>query len=148
MNHASPEYECPFCDIGETLTTASRDSAIVFVDAHVFVLIPLHYYGGIKGNCLVVSRSHYENLLQIPDELGACVFSAARRLAHAMLWALGCEGISTRQHNGAAGDQDVWHYHLHVIPRYSGDGLHAGRKDIYTYKERVELASRLRAELQ
>jgi histidine triad (HIT) family protein len=58
-----------------------------------------------------------------------------------------CEGISTRQHNGPAGDQDVWHYHLHVIPRYPDDGLHAGRKVPYASGERIELAARLRAAL-
>ena len=147
MKHAPLGYECPFCDIAASLSGPNVNSAIVFADTNLFVVIPLHYYGGIKGNCLVVPRSHYENALEVPDSLGNHFFSATRRLANAMLRALPCEGISTRQHNGPAGDQDVWHYHQHVIPRYSGDGLHAGHKGVYTAKERVELAARLRAEL-
>ncbi|HET6586449.1 MAG TPA: HIT domain-containing protein [Oleiagrimonas sp.] len=59
-----------------------------------------------------------------------------------------CEGISTRQHNGPAGDQDVWHFHLHVFPRYSNDELHAGQKVPYTTEERIELAASLRAALR
>lgn len=62
--------------------------------------------------------------------------------------AFGCEGISTRQHNGPAGDQDVWHYHLHVFPRSPCDGLHGGQKLPYTRDERIELAARLRRALR
>jgi histidine triad (HIT) family protein len=62
--------------------------------------------------------------------------------------AFGCEGISTRQHNGPVGNQDVWHYHLHVFPRYSNDGLYAGQKVLYTPEERIELAATLRAALR
>jgi histidine triad (HIT) family protein len=118
------------------------------MDARVFALVPTHHYGGTRGNCLVIPRIHYENVLDIPDGLGNDFFRATRRLADAMMGAFGCEGISTRQHNGPAGDQDVWHYHLHVIPRYPGDGLHAGRKVRYAVEERIELAARLRAALR
>ena len=111
MKHAPPGYECPFCGIAATLPASYSRSAIVFADANVFAMLPLHYYGGIKGNCLIVPRSHYENLLEVPDSLGNDFFAATRRLAQAMLSAFGCQGISTRQHNAPAGDQDVWHYH-------------------------------------
>nr|WP_255494629.1 HIT domain-containing protein [Luteibacter sp. Sphag1AF] len=118
------------------------------VDAHVFALVPTHHYAGIKGNCLVVPRSHYENVLDIPDDLGSAFFRATRRLAHAMQSAFGCEGISTRQHNGPAGNQDVWHFHLHVFPRYANDGLYGGQKVAYTIAERMELAASLRDALR
>lgn len=147
MKHAPPGYECPFCGIAGTLPSPAPQSAVVFVDANVFALVPTHHYAGIKGNCLVIPRSHYENVLDIPDNLGCDFFHATRRLAHAMRNALGCEGISTRQHNGPAGDQDVWHYHLHVFPRYSHDGLHAGQKVRYPNEERIRLAASLRAAL-
>ena len=93
-------------------------------------------------------RRHYENVSDVPDDLGHDVFRATRRLANAMRIAFGCEGVSTRQHNGPAGDQDVWHYHLHVFPRYPDDGLHAGRKLPYTIAERIGLAAGLRAALR
>ncbi|WP_240922171.1 HIT domain-containing protein [Oleiagrimonas sp. C23AA] len=99
------------------------------------------------GHCLVIPRRHYENVLDIPDELGSDFFRAARRLAHAMRDVFGCDGISTRQHNGPAGNQDVWHYHLHVFPRFTGDGLYGGPKLAYDPEERMALAARLRAAL-
>ena len=148
MKNAPPGYECPFCGIAETLPSPALESAVVLVDANVFALVPTHHYAGIKGNCLVVPRSHYENVLDIPDNLGSEFFRATRRLANAMRDALGCEGISTRQHNGPAGNQDVWHYHLHVFPRYSKDGLYGGEKAPYIARERIELAAKLRAVLR
>jgi len=148
MKNAPPGYACPFCCIAETLPSPAQESAVVLVDANVFALVPTHHYAGIKGNCLVIPRGHYENVLDIPDDLGNDFFRATRRLANAMRHAFGCEGISTRQHNGPAGNQDVWHYHLHVFPRYSNDGLYGGRKVPYTTEERIELAASLRAALQ
>lgn len=111
-------------------------------------MVPTHHYAGIRGNCLVIPRRHYENVFDIPDDLGNGFFRATRRLAQAMRSAFGCEGISTRQHNGPAGDQDVWHYHLHVFPRYPNDRLHAGPKAPYTAAERIVVAGRLRAALR
>ncbi len=148
MKHAPAGYDCPFCRIAATLPAAAPESAVVLVEPRVFAFIPLHHYAGIRGNCLIVPRLHHENVLEIPEALGTDFFRATRRLASAMLQVFGCEGISTRQHNGPAGDQDVWHYHLHVIPRYHDDGLHAGSKERYMIEERIELANRLRSALE
>lgn len=148
MKHAPPGYACPFCSIARALPSPAPETAVVLVDANVFAFIPLHHYAGIKGNCLVVPRRHHENVLDIPDHLGSDFFRATRRVAQAMRRALRCEGISTRQHNGPAGDQDVWHFYLHVFPRYPNDGLHAGPKVPYTTEERIALSASLRAALR
>jgi histidine triad (HIT) family protein len=125
----------------------ASESAVVLVDANVFCFVPLHHYGDLRGNCLIAPRLHYENVLDIPDNLGSDFFRATRLIASAMR-AFGCEGISTRQHNGPAGDQDVWHFHLHVFPRFRGDRLHGGEKTLYRAEERLEVAARLRAALR
>jgi histidine triad (HIT) family protein len=148
MKNAPAGYECPFCRIAGTLPTPAPESAVVLVDANVFAFIPLSHYAGIRGNCLIAPRLHYENVLDIPDSLGNDFFRTIRLLASAMKAAFGCEGISTRQHNGPAGDQDVWHFHLHVIPRFRDDGLHAGQKAPYEAGERLEVAQRLKAALR
>ena len=147
MKHAPPGYECPFCAIAATLPAPAPESAVVLVEANVFALIPHSHYGDIRGNCIIMPRRHYENLLDIPDSLGADIFRATRVIANAMIRAFGCEGISTRQHNGPAGNQDVWHYHLHLFPRFQGDRLWGGDKGTYTTEERVDAASRLRIAL-
>lgn len=148
MKNAPVGYECPFCRVAGTLPTQDRESPVVIVEARVFAFVPLHHYAGIRGNCLIAPRLHYENVLDIPDSLGSDFFRMTRLLASAMQEALGCEGISTRQHNGPAGNQDVWHYHLHVFPRFHGDGLWGGNKALYETEERLEVANRLRAALR
>lgn len=148
MKHAPPGYDCPFCGIASTLSSSTPDPAVVLIEPRVFALIPLHSYGGIRGNCLVVPRAHHENLFDVPDELGHDFFRVTRRLAGGMRRVFGCDGISTRQHNGPAGDQDVWHFHLHVIPRHHGDRLHQGEKGAYATQERLDLARQLRDALQ
>ncbi len=148
MKHAPPGYDCAFCRIAGSLDSPSPESAIALVQSDVFALVPTHHYAGVRGNCLVIPRGHYENVWDIPDELGGEFFRATRRLAQAMRSAFGCDGISTRQHNGPAGNQDLWHYHLHVFPRYFDDGFHTGEKAPYAAAERIELAARLQAALR
>src|SRR5690242_3207122 len=148
MKHAPAGYACPFCGIAATLPSPAPASAVVLIDENVFALVPTHHYAGIKGNYLVIPRAHCENVLDIPDSLGTDFFRATRHLARAMQDVFQCEGISTRQHNGPAGNQDVWHFHMHVFPRYADDGLHAGRRAPYGIEECIELAATLRAVLR
>jgi histidine triad (HIT) family protein len=147
MRHAPEGYECPFCRIAQTFPAPAPESAVVLMHANVFALIPRHHYAGIIGNCIVVPKLHYENALDIPDDLGNDFFRATRLLAQAMRKAFDCAGFSTRQHNGPAGDQDVWHYHLHVFPRFPDDNFHSGEKVPYTPEERLAVADRLRSAL-
>src|SRR5688572_27394095 len=147
MRHAPAGYECPFCQLARTLHTSTPDSAIILVEPRIFAFVPLHHYAGIRGNCLIAPRAHHENVYDIPDNLGEDFFRATRLVANALHDALDCQGISTRQHNGPAGDQDVWHFHLHVFPRNRDDGLHRGERALYESKERIELAARLRGTL-
>ncbi len=73
----------------------------------------------------------------------------AKRVAAAIRETYGCHGISMRQHNEPAGNQDVWHFHVHVFPRYEDDDLYRNllRVRWTTKKERAPYAERLRAYL-
>jgi histidine triad (HIT) family protein len=79
------------------------------------------------GYVLVVPIRHYENLYELPPEAGHAVHDLVRDVAIAIRRTYGCEGVSTRQHNEPAGNQDAWHYHVHVFPRYDGDQLYTSR---------------------
>ena len=74
------------------------------------------------------------------------LLEAAQAAALAMKQAYGCHGVSTRQHNEPAGNQEVWHYHLHVFPRYAGDDLYlrSNEKRYTTPAERASYAEKLR----
>jgi histidine triad (HIT) family protein len=75
------------------------------------------------GHALVIPKAHSRNVYDIGDvDLAACA-SAAQRLAVKMRDRLNCEGINVVQSSERAAMQTVFHYHVHVIPRYSDDGL-------------------------
>jgi len=79
------------------------------------------------GSVLVIPNGHYENVYDLPVELGTPIQRAVRSAAIAMKAAFGCDGVSTRQHNEPDGNQVVWHYHVHVFPRWSDDRLYESR---------------------
>jgi histidine triad (HIT) family protein len=64
-----------------------------------------------------------------------------------MKTAYSCDGISTRQHNEPAGSQDVWHYHLHVIPRYKDDQYYMTQGEPMSISERANHAERIKQHL-
>jgi len=108
--------------------------------------IASHWEPNNPGHVLVVPVRHFENLYELPDEVGARVFAVSRKIAIALKTSYGCEGVSTRQHNEPAGYQDVWHYHLHVFPRYANDELYRryGQGRSSKLEERRPFATKLR----
>jgi histidine triad (HIT) family protein len=98
------------------------------------------------GHVLVVSTGHHENLYELPAEAGHAVHDLVREVAIAVRDTYGCDGVSTRQHNEPAGNQDVWHYHVHVFPRYAGDELYRTQPipEYASLDRRLPYAERLR----
>lgn len=145
--HAPPGYDCPFCAI-----VAGRDAPLPYTQQSDVVLraggatafISSRWWPNNAGHVLVVPDTHVENLYELTAAIAAPVHEAARRVAIAMKQAYGCAGTSTRQHNEPAGDQEVWHYHLHVFPRYEGDRLYELRGRFTSPEERAPYAARLR----
>jgi histidine triad (HIT) family protein len=72
------------------------------------------------GHLLLVPRRHVENLYGLPDDVGAHLLPVASRIGRAMKTALRADGLSVRQNNEKAGDQTVFHFHMHLIPRWEG----------------------------
>lgn len=97
----------------------------------------------------MIPREHHENLYDLPDCVGHGIWDLTRSVAVAMKDAYRCDGVSTRQHNEPAGDQDVWHLHVHVLPRYQGDELYPRHLDAayVAVADRVPYAERLRGAL-
>jgi histidine triad (HIT) family protein len=95
---------------------------------------------------LVVPIRHYENLYGLPADAGHAVHDLVREVAIAMRHTYGCDGVSTRQHNEPAGNQEVWHFHVHVFPRYPADRLYMSAPDpeYVTADQRGLYAERLR----
>ena len=149
-SHAPPGYDCPFCVIasgGRQPEPWTGPDDIVLANDHVTAFISAAWFGRNHGHVMVIPNRHIENIYDLDFETGAHVQDAARRIAIGLMASYGCEGTSTRQHNGPAGYQEVWHYHLHVFPRWTGDDLYGQSRRIYTSDERRPYVEKLRAVL-
>lgn len=147
--HAPADYDCPFCKVtcgGQTQRTTQDD--VLFRNETVTAFMASKNWPNNKGHVLVVPTAHFENVFDMPPELGTPFFEAVQRVAYAMKAVYHCEGISTRQHNEPAGNQDVWHFHIHVHPRYKGDFLYLTRGRNTVEADRWENARKLREWLQ
>jgi histidine triad (HIT) family protein len=149
-SHQPEGYECPFCLIANGQGCEdnwTKQSDVVYRDGTVTAFINAAFWPANPGPVVVIPNAHYESIYTIPDEILAAVQVAGKRITLALKAAYGCDGTSFRQHNEPAGSQDVWHYHLHVFPRYAGDDLYRRSRErrIVTPAEREPYAQKLRA---
>ncbi|MGY6499806.1 MAG: HIT family protein [Acidimicrobiales bacterium] len=144
FNHEPTGYACPFC---RNLETGESDHPLEVLhrDDDVMVKVNAKWWANNPGSVLVIPVEHHENIYDLPPELATPIQRAARRAALAMKQAWGCDGVSTRQHNEPAGNQDVWHYHLHVFPRWDGDDLYGSSASWADAVEVRRVAAELRA---
>jgi histidine triad (HIT) family protein len=142
---------CPFCLLLDGVETEhNRLDDVVWRDERTTAFVSPRWWPAAEGHVLVIPNEHVESLDEIDDDLLGSVYATVKRIAAALPAAYGCQGSSTRQHNGAGAGQDVWHLHVHVFPRSAGDDLYA-RDAEYRWAapaERAPYAARLRAVLQ
>ena len=108
---------CIFCAIAE------RTGPAEVVEADERAIAFLDISPATRGHTLVISRNHSDNLLEIDPEDLAHVAQMAQSIAKRMPGALGCDGVNLLNSCGTAAWQTVFHFHLHVIPRYDDDPL-------------------------
>ena len=75
-----------------------------------------------KGHALILPKDHYANLYEIPEDVAAEVMKLAKKMAIHMTEKLHCDGFNLVQNNGEIAGQSVFHFHMHLIPRYKNDG--------------------------
>ena len=109
--------ECIFCKI----VAGELPATIVDEDERTVAFMDIN--PATRGHALVVPRRHAQDLLSIDPEDLCATAAAAQRLAGRMSERLGAAGVNVLNSCGAAAWQTVFHFHLHVIPRYSGDPL-------------------------
>jgi histidine triad (HIT) family protein len=111
------DESCIFCQIVAGHAPAHRvaedELALAFMD--IFPASP--------GHALVIPRAHAANVFEIDADSMRAVAALARRLALAQRAELAPDGLAVYQANGAAAGQTVWHYHVHLIPRTTGQGM-------------------------
>ncbi|HVO36906.1 MAG TPA: HIT family protein [Candidatus Acidoferrum sp.] len=105
---------CTFCRIVRNEEEASRiyedENVVAFLDDR-----PVN-----EGHTLVIPKEHYENIYEIPDEQIAYLFKIVKKVAQAIAEGEEAGGISIVQNNGKAAHQNIFHFHVHIIPRYEG----------------------------
>lgn len=114
--------ECIFCKIAN----GEIPSAALFEDENFRVILDLG--PASKGHALILPKAHYADIYEIPGELAAEAMVLAKKMAERMTEVLKCDGFNIVQNNGEVAGQTVFHFHMHLIPRYEGDNVALGWK--------------------
>jgi histidine triad (HIT) family protein len=108
---------CVFCKI----VARQIPATVVHEDEHTLAFMDLGQVN--PGHVLVAVKHHAENLYALDDVQAGAVLRMAARIARAIRDAFTPQGLSVYQANGKAAGQTVFHYHVHLVPRYEGDGM-------------------------
>jgi len=134
--------DCVFCRIVAKQIPAS----VVFEDAATLAFMDLGQVN--PGHVLVACKAHADDIYGLDEAQAAAVFRSAARVARAVRDAFGPPGLSIYQANGRPAGQTVFHFHLHVLPRYEADGMQLVWPVKNPPRERLEeYCARIRARL-
>lgn len=135
---------CIFCAI----VAGHAESSRVFEDEHVLAFMDIRPM--TRGHLLVIPKPHASNLAELDPGLAGPIFAAAQQLAAAVRASpLRPDGVNFFLADGAAAGQEVFHVHLHVLPRFRGDGF--GLRGSFSWPHRMSLdaqAAQIRSGLQ
>lgn len=132
------DENCIFCKLANgdipTATLYEDDDFRVILDAGP----------ASKGHALILPKEHYKNLYELDDEIAAKALVLAKKVITKLTDVLGCDGYNIVQNNGEVAGQTVFHFHIHLIPRYEGDEVGLGWKmGELTDEVRDEILSKL-----
>ena len=135
--------DCVFCNIAN----AQIPSTKVYEDGLTLAFMDIGQVN--PGHVLVAVKPHVENIYGLDDRLAAAVFQTAAHVARAVQKAYVPEGVTLYQANGAAAGQTVYHFHLHIVPRYYKDGMHLTWPAKNPPREQLEMnAAKIRGALE
>ena len=145
-NHQPSDYVCPFCLVVKGIENQhvyTKQTDIFYKDDYITAFVATGWWGRNKAPVLIIPNEHFENIYELPYKLSDRIHRMEREVAIALKKVYLCDGVSSRQHNEPCGNQDVWHYHLHVFPRYKDDNLYSATRGTSTPEERKEYADKL-----
>lgn len=114
---------CIFCKIAN----GEIPAATLYEDEDFRVILDLG--PASKGHALILPKAHAANIYELSDDMAAKAMVLAKKMASAMTEALKCDGFNIVQNNGECAGQTVFHFHMHLIPRY----LNAKNNDILNW---------------
>ena len=114
--------DCIFCRIAN----GEIPSATLYEDEEFRVILDLG--PASKGHALIIPKQHYADIYELPEEAAGRAFILASKMVKKMTKALSCDGFNVVQNNKPVAGQTVFHFHMHLIPRYEGDQVGLGWK--------------------
>lgn len=136
------DNSCIFCK----LASGEFPSATVYEDDLFRAILDIS--PAAKGHTLLLPKTHAVNLFELDELEVSKALLVAKKLAAALVKTLQCDGINILQNNGTAAGQSVFHFHIHLIPRYEEDGVTIPWKSLsYSDGEASELANKIHQNL-
>jgi len=86
-------------------------------------LVILDVFPTHLGHSLIIPKHAAKNIYELDENSASKIFPLAQKIARVVQEATGCQGINILQNNGAAAEQTVFYFHMHIIPRFEGDGI-------------------------
>ena len=134
--------ECIFCKIAG----GDIPAATVYEDDHFRVILDVA--PAAKGHALILPKNHFSDLWELGEEEASEALKLAAKITAAQKKALNCDGINVLQNNGVAAGQSVFHFHMHLIPRYADDKVEIPWKTLsYAEGEMEEVCAKIKAAL-
>lgn len=132
------EENCIFCKIA----AGEIPSATLYEDEDFRVILDIE--PASKGHALILPKEHYSNIYELNDELAAKAMVLAKKMVTKLTNILECDGYNILQNNGPAAGQTVFHFHMHLIPRYKDDNVKIGWKlGKLTNEEKEDILSKI-----
>lgn len=130
--------DCIFCKIA----AGEIPSATLYEDEDFRVILDIE--PASKGHALILPKEHFANLYELDDAVAAKALVLAKKMITKLTDILGCEGYNVVQNNGVSAGQTVFHFHMHLIPRYKEDDVKIGWKPgKLTEEDKKEILSKI-----
>lgn len=132
------QENCIFCKIAE----GQIPSATIYEDDDFRVILDIE--PASKGHALILPKEHFANLYELPDEVASKALLVAKKVITKMTEIVGCDGYNVVQNNGEAAGQTVYHFHIHLIPRYKDDYVNiTWKQGSLTEEVKAEILSKM-----
>ena len=136
------KQDCIFCRI----IRGEIPSAVIYENSKFKVIMDIAPAN--KGHVLILPKEHYDNIYDIDTATAGELFELAAMTARALKLVLGCDGMNILQNNGTVAGQTVFHFHMHIIPRFEDDTVNIGWKELsYEDGEMEQLREAIRKEM-
>ena len=122
---------CIFCKIAND----EIPSFTIYEDEEVRVFLDIS--PASKGHALVIPKKHFENIYDLDEATASKVFVIVSKIAKVLKTSLNCDGLNIIQNNEKLAGQTVFHFHMHLIPRYKGDTVSISWKNTKTKEEEM-----------